>query len=172
MSRKQLRSRKTTGAHRNDKSKRKSGGVTTKDKIFELWLKSPDLRNLSEWAEQFRGEVKTNTIRIWVSGWNRGAGFPRSANGREEEIKVARMKADAIRKMITVKLTTVGSSTGIVLPRELLDQMRVSKGDLLHVVETPNGVELTPYNPEFAAQLAVAEEVMRADRDVLKQLAN
>jgi hypothetical protein len=42
---------------------------------------------------------------------------------------------------------------------------------LLHVVETPNGVELTPYNPEFAAQLAIAEEVMRTDRDVLRQLA-
>jgi putative addiction module antidote len=73
--------------------------------------------------------------------------------------------------MRTVKLTTVGSSTGLVLPKEILERMRVSKGDLLHVVETPNGIELTPYNPEFAAQLAIAEEVMRTDRDVLRQLA-
>jgi len=72
--------------------------------------------------------------------------------------------------MKTVKLTTVGSSTGIVLPKDVLERLRVNKGDVLHVIETPNGIELTPYDPEFAAQLAVAEEVMRADRDVLRQL--
>lgn len=73
--------------------------------------------------------------------------------------------------MTTVKLTTVGSSTGLVLPKDVLERLRVKKGDILHVVETPNGIELTPYDPEFSAQLAVAEEVMRADRNVLKKLA-
>jgi putative addiction module antidote len=71
----------------------------------------------------------------------------------------------------TLKLTTVGSSTGVVLPKELLEKLRVGKGDVLHVVETPNGIELTPYNPEFADQMAVAEQVMRSDRNVLKKLA-
>jgi putative addiction module antidote len=73
--------------------------------------------------------------------------------------------------MPTVKLTTVGSSTGIVLPKDLLERLRVKKGDLLHVVETPRGIELTPYDPEFAEQMAIAEEVMREDRNVLKKLA-
>lgn len=73
--------------------------------------------------------------------------------------------------MSTVKLTTVGSSTGIILPKELLERLRVKKGDVLHVVETPGGIELTPYDPEFAEQIAVAEEVMRSDRNVLKKLA-
>ncbi|HEY7214672.1 MAG TPA: AbrB/MazE/SpoVT family DNA-binding domain-containing protein, partial [Thermoanaerobaculia bacterium] len=36
---------------------------------------------------------------------------------------------------------------------------------------TPTGVELTPYNPELAAQMEVAERVMREDRDVLRKLA-
>lgn len=71
----------------------------------------------------------------------------------------------------TVKLTTVGSSTGLVLPKDMLERLRVKKGDVLHVIETPNGIELTPYDPEFAAQIAIAEEVMRSDRNVLKQLA-
>jgi putative addiction module antidote len=70
-----------------------------------------------------------------------------------------------------IKLTTVGSSTGIVLPKEVLERLRVSKGDVLHVIETPSGIELTPYDPEFDAQLSAAEEVMRADRTVLKKLA-
>ena len=73
--------------------------------------------------------------------------------------------------MTTVKITTVGNSVGIVLPKELLERMRVSKGDRLHVSETPNGLELTPYNEEFAKQMEVAEQVMREDRDVLRKLA-
>ncbi len=73
--------------------------------------------------------------------------------------------------MTTVKITTVGNSVGIILPKELLERMRVSKGDRLHVAETPNGLELTPYNEEFAKQMEVAEQVMRRRRDVLKKLA-
>jgi len=73
--------------------------------------------------------------------------------------------------MSTVKLTTVGSSTGLVLPKHILERLRVKKGDTLHVIETPNGIELTPYDPAFAKQVAIAEEVMREDRNVLKKLA-
>lgn len=72
---------------------------------------------------------------------------------------------------ITVKLTTVGNSTGIVLPKELLEKLRVQKGDVLHVLETPNGIELTSFDPEFARQMDVAERVMREDRDILRRLA-
>jgi len=71
----------------------------------------------------------------------------------------------------TVKVTTVGNSVGIVLPKELLQRLRISKGDTLHVAETPNGVELTPYDAEFAKQMEVAEQVMRKRRDVLRKLA-
>jgi len=73
--------------------------------------------------------------------------------------------------MAVLKLTTVGNSTGVVLPKDLLEKLRVSKGDSLFVSETPNGVELSPYNPEFAEQMAAAEKVMREDRDVLRKLA-
>ena len=71
----------------------------------------------------------------------------------------------------TVKLTTVGNSTGIVLPKDLLEKLRVKKGDTLHVLETPNGIELTPLDPEFARQMDVAERVMRRRRNLLKRLA-
>jgi putative addiction module antidote len=72
---------------------------------------------------------------------------------------------------MTVKLTTVGNSTGIILPKELLERLRVQKGDTLHVLETPNGIELTSFDPTFARQMDVAERVMREDRDVLRRLA-
>lgn len=73
--------------------------------------------------------------------------------------------------MSTLKITTIGNSAGVILPREILDRLRVDKGDTLCVIETPNGIELTPYNPEFAKQITVAEKVMREDRDVLRKLA-
>ncbi len=73
--------------------------------------------------------------------------------------------------MTKVKLTTVGNSIGIVLPREVLIRLRMVKGDVLSVVETPRGIELSPYDPEFELQMDLAEEIMREDRDVLRRLA-
>lgn len=73
--------------------------------------------------------------------------------------------------MTTLKLTTIGNSTGVVLPKEILERLRIKKGDSLYVLETPRGIELTPYNPEFAAQMEAAEQVMREDRDALRKLA-
>jgi putative addiction module antidote len=71
----------------------------------------------------------------------------------------------------SLKLTTVGNSTGVVLPKQILERLRVGRGDSLYVVETSDGIELTPYNPDFAKQMEVAEGVMREDRDVLRKLA-
>ena len=73
--------------------------------------------------------------------------------------------------MTALKITSVGNSAGVLLPKELLTKLRVDKGDVLHVIETENGIELTPYDPEFDAQMAVAEDIMREDRDILRKLA-
>jgi putative addiction module antidote len=70
-----------------------------------------------------------------------------------------------------LKITTVGNSVGVVLPRELLTRLRVEKGDVLHVTELADGIKLAPYDPQFAEQMAVAEEVMRRRRTLLRQLA-
>lgn len=73
-----------------------------------------------------------------------------------------------VRKL---KLRAIGNSTGVVLPKEILDRMRVRQGDELMVLETPDGITLTGYDPEFARQMEAAEEVMREDRDLLRKLA-
>ena len=70
-----------------------------------------------------------------------------------------------------LKITTVGNSAGIVLPREILERLRVEKGDSLFVTETPDGIELRPYDAEFEEDMAVAERVMRENRDLLRKLA-
>jgi putative addiction module antidote len=72
---------------------------------------------------------------------------------------------------LTLKLTAIGNSLGVVLPRELLSKLRIDKGDNLYVIETPDGIELTPFDPELAQQMQAAEDVMRKNRSVLRKLA-
>jgi putative addiction module antidote len=71
----------------------------------------------------------------------------------------------------SVKVTTIGNSVGIVLPKEVLSRLHVEKGDILYVLETPEGIQLTPYDQDFAAEMDAAKRVMRKHRDVLRKLA-
>lgn len=71
-----------------------------------------------------------------------------------------------------LKIIAVGNSAGVLLPKELLARLRVDKGDTLYVAETPDGIRLMPHDPQLAAQMAVAEGVMREDRAVLRKLAD
>lgn len=73
--------------------------------------------------------------------------------------------------MFTLKVTSIGNSAGVVLPRELLERLRVGRGDHLYAVETAEGIRLSAYDPEFAAQMEAAERVMHEDRDALRNLA-
>jgi putative addiction module antidote len=70
-----------------------------------------------------------------------------------------------------LKVTAIGNSAGVILPRELLARLRVEKGDELYALETPDGIKLTSYDPTLAKQMEVAEKVMRKDRHVLRKLA-
>ena len=70
-----------------------------------------------------------------------------------------------------IKITTVGNSAGIILPKELLARLRVGKGDALYATELPDGVKLSPFDPKLAGQMEVAERIMREDRSVLRKLA-
>ncbi len=73
--------------------------------------------------------------------------------------------------MQSLKITTVGNSAGIILPKDVLERLKVSKGDRLYLIEEKDGYKLTPYDKEFVEQMEQAEEIMREDRDVLKVLA-
>jgi putative addiction module antidote len=73
--------------------------------------------------------------------------------------------------MVKLKLTTIGSSTGLILPKEILGRMKVSKGDTLYLTESPDGYRISPYDPDFEEDMALARKVMRKRRDVLRELA-
>jgi putative addiction module antidote len=73
--------------------------------------------------------------------------------------------------MTTLKLTQIGNSLGVVLPKELLAKLKVGKGDILFVTDAAQGVTLTPYDPEFERQIALARQIAKERRDVLRVLA-
>lgn len=73
--------------------------------------------------------------------------------------------------MLKLKLTAVGTSTGVVIPKEMLQRMKVARGDFLHVSETAEGYLVTPYDPTVAEQVEAGREFMREFRDTFKALA-
>lgn len=73
--------------------------------------------------------------------------------------------------MVRLKLRAVGTSVGVILPKEVLSQMKVEVGDEITLTETSDGFRLSPYDPEFLAQMDEAEEIMRRRRNVLRALA-
>jgi putative addiction module antidote len=74
--------------------------------------------------------------------------------------------------MTTLKLTAIGTSTGVIIPKEMLARMNLSKGDVLYAVEAPDGsYRLTPYDPLFAKKMEKADDIMRRYRNTLHVLA-
>lgn len=73
--------------------------------------------------------------------------------------------------MMTLKLSTIGNSVGVVLPKEALANLKVRKGDTLFFTESPEGFLITRYDPEFAQQMQLATGIMDEYKDALRQLA-
>jgi putative addiction module antidote len=70
-----------------------------------------------------------------------------------------------------LKLRSVGTSTGVLLPREMLVRLKVKKDDTLFAIETPEGYLITPYDPEVEQQLAKGREFIAKYRDTFRALA-
>lgn len=74
--------------------------------------------------------------------------------------------------MTGAKVTQVGNSLGVILPREILAQLGVEKGDTLYFTKAPDGVmRVSPYSEEIAKQIEAVREVMGDYRDTLRALA-
>lgn len=73
--------------------------------------------------------------------------------------------------MLKVKVTNVGNSMGILLPKEALNKMKANRGDTLYLVEGPDGYTLTPYQQDFEEQMKTAEIIMKRYKNTLRALA-
>ena len=73
--------------------------------------------------------------------------------------------------MLTVKLTTIGSSTGLIVPKEVLERLNLQEGDSVLLTETPEGYLLTPGSEPIRRQMEIAGDIMRRYRNTLRELA-
>ncbi|MBV5272694.1 MAG: AbrB/MazE/SpoVT family DNA-binding domain-containing protein [Lamprocystis purpurea] len=73
--------------------------------------------------------------------------------------------------MLKVKVTSVGNSMGILLPKEALNKLKVGKGDTLYLVENEEGFTITPYQQDFEKQMEAAEKVLKKYRNAFHELA-
>jgi putative addiction module antidote len=73
--------------------------------------------------------------------------------------------------MLALKLTQIGNSVGLVLPKEVLARLKLEKGDTVFLTEAPDGVRLTPHDPSFEIQMEAARAIMKKRRNVLRELA-
>lgn len=75
------------------------------------------------------------------------------------------------RMNTTLKITRIGNSAGVVLPKEVLAHLNAQVGEALSLVTTPRGIELSAAEPDFEAQMAAAREVMARRKRALRELA-
>jgi putative addiction module antidote len=73
--------------------------------------------------------------------------------------------------MHTLKLTQIGNSVGVILPKEVLAKLKLEKGETVFLTETPDGFAITPYDPALEEQLRAGREFMHEFRDTFRQLA-
>jgi putative addiction module antidote len=73
--------------------------------------------------------------------------------------------------MHTLKLTQIGNSVGVILPKEALSRLRLEKGQTVFLTETPEGMVLTPYDPALEEQVEAGRAFMKEFRDTFHQLA-
>ena len=72
---------------------------------------------------------------------------------------------------MNVTIRKIGNSLGVILSKAELETMGVGKGDKLFIVHTPDGIRLTPYDPDFARVMESARDFMHRYRDTLRELA-
>jgi len=73
--------------------------------------------------------------------------------------------------MHALKLTQIGNSVGLILPKDVLARLKLEKGDTVFVTETPNGLAVTPYDPGLEEQIEAGRAFMRDFRDTFHELA-
>ena len=72
--------------------------------------------------------------------------------------------------MRSVKLQRLGGSVAAVLPKPMLDRLHLEAGDEVHVIETPDGLLITPFDPDFADAIAIYQRAARKYRNALREL--
>ena len=72
---------------------------------------------------------------------------------------------------LKLKITRIGNSSGVVLPKEAMARLKIEEGDTIYLTEAPGGYRIVNYDPDFEATMEAARKVMRKRRTLLRALA-
>lgn len=70
-----------------------------------------------------------------------------------------------------LKIRKIGNSVGLILPKEVVEQLRVAEDDTVHYVVDADGLHVTPFDPDFDAAMEAFERTRRKYRNALRALA-
>ena len=73
--------------------------------------------------------------------------------------------------MFRLKLTQIGNSLGVILPKEVVARLKLGKGDEILIVETAEGYQIAAHKSVFDAQMKIARKIMSRRRAALRELA-
>lgn len=70
-----------------------------------------------------------------------------------------------------LKIRKIGNSVGLILPKEVAEQLHVGEDDTVHYVVDANGLHVTPFDPDFEAAMEAFGQTRRNYRNALRALA-
>ncbi len=68
-------------------------------------------------------------------------------------------------------IRAIGNSAGATIPKAMLERYRIAEGDRVHLVETEEGILITPFDPAFAEAMAIYQEGAKTYRNAMRELA-
>ena len=73
--------------------------------------------------------------------------------------------------MITLKVTKIGNSLGVILPKEALPRLKVEQGGSLFLTELPDGYRVIAFDETIVEQVNEGRDFMREFRETFRALA-
>lgn len=71
----------------------------------------------------------------------------------------------------SLKVTRIGNSLGVILPREIIADLNVGKGDRLYLTKSPEGYRITRSDPDFERRMTLARRIMSRRHNALRELS-
>lgn len=69
------------------------------------------------------------------------------------------------------KIRKIGNGYGVLLPKQVLEQLRLSEGSVLTITETSGAIQLSPFDATFTKQVEAFRRTEARHRNSYRELA-
>jgi len=69
------------------------------------------------------------------------------------------------------KLRRIGNGYGVLLPKHVIERLRLTEGSVLSLAETSAGIELSPFDADFSEQVEAFRRTEPRHRNSYRELA-